>query len=146
MLGQFQEGLGDACYVRSNPRGSWRHLLCQVKSQRVLKMLVMLGPISQGQGDTCYVRCNPKVLWRPLLCQVQSGRVLETLVMLGTNHEGLLTFVLVMVFRFKILGYFQSSLKVLQVNLEKIVMLGPFLGTIVMLGHFWQQLLCQVQF
>ena len=40
----------------------------------------------------------------------------------------LLTFVLVMVFRFKIV--------ILGQLLEKIVMLGPFLGTIVILGLF----------
>ena len=64
------------CYVRSNPRGSLKHLLCQVQSQRLLETLVMLGPfqdtlLCQVQSlGTCYVRSYSRGSWRHLLRQV----------------------------------------------------------------------------
>ena len=89
MLGQFQEGLGETCYVRSNRRGSLRRSLCQVKSQRVLETLVILGQIAKGLADACYVRSNRRGSRRQLLCQVHFRTLcyvrcnLQALVMLG---------------------------------------------------------------
>ena len=147
MLGRITEGLGDACYVRSNLRGSWRHLLCQVNSQRVLERLVMLGPFTEALGGTCYVRSNPRGSWRHLLCQIQSMRVSDVLVMLDTFQEPLLCqlqwqrhlFCLVM------LGPFQDTLLYQVQSLGTCfvrsicgdscyVRLGPFLERIVMFG------------
>ena len=76
MLGPIAETLGEICYVRSNPKSFWRHLLCQVQSQKIWETLVMLGPIAETLGDTCYG-------------QVQSKKFLETLVMLGQIQKGL---------------------------------------------------------
>ena len=89
MLGQFQEGLGETCYVRSNRKGSLRRSLCQVKSQRVLETLVILGQIAKGLADACYVRSNRRGSRRQLLCQVHFRTLcyvrcnLQALVMLG---------------------------------------------------------------
>ena len=89
MLVQIQEGFDNTCYVRSNPKRFWRHLLCQIHLQRVLETLVMLGPIPKVLGDTCYVRSNLRGFGRHLLCQVQSQSSLEALVMLVPIPEGL---------------------------------------------------------
>ena len=57
MLGRITEGLGDACYVRPNLRGSWREgfgCTCYVRS--ISGAFVMLAPIAEALFLSCYVR------------------------------------------------------------------------------------------
>ena len=52
MLGPMPEAHGDACYVRSNGRGTF--FSCYVRS--VSGDYVMLGPIAEALFFPCYVR------------------------------------------------------------------------------------------